>query len=216
MIAQPNGSMVSGQAGMNELHQGFYKLGQNVSSMEQTLDNLSTDLKDNNGSNQNYYTVPPVSQYPSSQQWQNYPGNPQSIPPNYLPYPYNLYYPYQYPNQTAPVQPNQIGPYESGQPGQFGQYGPNVNDRNQPNQPGQDQLNRQQTTDSQSNNSMGSMNSSQMNHSTQSGGFLNGNVLKLAFTFILVISLILGIVSVVGFISSLFKDNKSAQPGTNN
>lgn len=44
MVVQPNGSAVSSdQSNMKELHQGFYKLGQNITSMEQTLDNQRTD-----------------------------------------------------------------------------------------------------------------------------------------------------------------------------
>lgn len=68
MVMQPNGSSdSSGQSNinMNELHQSFYKLGQNVSSMEQTLDNLAKTVQESNVGPP-YYGIPPAYSYPQN------------------------------------------------------------------------------------------------------------------------------------------------------
>ena len=127
MVVQSNGSVTSsGQANMNQLHEGFYKLGQSVSSMEQTVDNMSRDINEANSGSQ-YYQVPPTAQYPGQLQQPYYYGYPQSVQPNY----------YQY-NPSNPNMPNQ------------GYQAPNPQSQTQPNQPGQNQMGQQPTQQTQS------------------------------------------------------------------
>lgn len=195
MVMQSNGSSVSsGQSNMNELHQGFYKLGQNVSSIEQTLDKLAKTVQESNAGTP-YYGMPPAVQYPGQPQTNYYPyGNPQNSTPNYYQHnPYNQYFPYG--NNPMPNAQGQFTQQEQNQSGQ------------------------QQMPSGQSSDLMGSMNSNMqmnqnvpMNHFSLSG-LLNVNTINMVFSLILIVSIILGIIAVIGFISSLFKPRKASQEG---
>ena len=161
MVMQQNGSAVSsGQSGMNELHQGFYKLGQDVSSMEKTLDDLASEIKEDQ----------PIGQNPVQTV---IPGYSNGYPQNMAPY-YSQYYP-AYPQYQSPITQT---------PSQSEQQS-NLNGTNQT-----------------------------MNHSSLSGKFLNANVVKVIFAAILIFSIIFGVISLVGFIGSLFKPEKSDGRGT--
>lgn len=94
---KPDGSVSpSGQGNVN-LHQEFYKLGQNVASMENTLEDLSKELKESQNTVQlqgpPYYPYGYLPNLPQNQ-WPN-------LPPNY-----NQYYPQVPGSQTVP-QPQQ-------------------------------------------------------------------------------------------------------------
>lgn len=98
-INDANSQIASNQSSMNELHQGFYKLGQNVSSMEQTVDSLSKTIQDNNSGTPNLYGPP--SSYAAPQPLQ-YPEQPQIT---YYPYGSQNYYQY---NPNLPNTNNQV------------------------------------------------------------------------------------------------------------
>lgn len=91
---QPDGSVSpSGQENVN-LHQEFYKLGKNVASMENTLEDLSKELKESQNTVQPqgpsyYYPYGYLPNLPQNQ-WPN-------LPPNY-----NQYYPQAPGSQSAP------------------------------------------------------------------------------------------------------------------
>lgn len=175
-IVQQNGSLIQPSPN-NQLNLDFYKLGQNMASMEQSLNDLSKSIAEN----QQYGSVP-YNPYVYPQ----YPGT------GYYPYsPYSQYqgqYPtYQLPNQN----------------GQSSSANGSMND-------GNNMTNGNGMTNS---NGMGNMNGMQMN-SNQLGNLLNAGNIKLVFTMILLASVVLAIVSVIGFISSLFKrgqHNNSAE-----
>lgn len=187
MVMQQNGSAVpAGQNGMNELHQGFYKLGQDVSSMEKTLDDLASEIKEDQSSGQNQ--IQTVIPYPN--------GYPQNMAPNY----YQYYPPYQYPSYQQYLNPaNQIQPNQN-------QTGPGAG------QQYQSPITQTPAQSNQQSNLQGTDQS--MNHSSMSGNFLNANVVKVIFIAILLFSIIFGVISLVGFISSLFKTEKSDGRGT--
>lgn len=89
MVSQSNGSGAStDQFNMNELHEGLYKLGQNISSMEQTLDNLSRSIASDAGT-QSYNGAT------------YYYGTPQDLPVQ----PQLNYYPYGYPQNYSQYNP---------------------------------------------------------------------------------------------------------------
>lgn len=182
MVVQPNGSVdSSGQSNMNDLHQEFYELGQNVESMQESLSKLSVEINNNQlpaqtGSNNTY----------------PYYGT-QNVPPNYYQYPYNPYQPYQ--GQTIP---GQINPQQN-QPGQ--------NQNNS--QTNQDSGNMNNMSGMTNMNGMTDMNGSQTNHNLSITGMLNANTLKTVFSLMLLGSIILAIIAIVGFIGSLFKTKEA-------
>ena len=188
MVMQQNGSVAStGQGSMNELHQGFYTLGQSVTAMEQTIDNLDRETRDTNAAGPQYYNAAPsAAQYPA-QQPSPYPyGYPQNLYPNY----------YQTPNSL-----NSLNSLNT----------PNLNSSAQGQQPVQQSGQTGQAADQTG--SMGSMQMSQdttMNNGGISGLF-NSKTMNLVFTLVLLVSIFLGIVAVVGFISSLFKGSSSQE-----
>jgi len=149
---QQNGAPVQGGSGMNELHRNFYRLGQNVSSMEQALDSLAKDVKESSQGSQ-YYGQQQVPQY----------------------YPYGYF-------QGPQTNYNQQG----------------LNQLNQPNQ----QLNQQPNT-----GPSGQVDPhASAGQAFSIGNILNEDTLKLVFTFILLGSIVLGVIALVGFVGSLFKD----------
>lgn len=170
-VVQSNGTTSSGAGNMNELHEEFYSLGQDIAGMEYLIDNMSKDLDTQT------QQLPPVTGVPY--------GYGQNLPPTYNQYnPYLAQNPYQGPyNQNY---------YSSGNGQQGiaqGQTADNQSQSGVTGQPGSSQANLHQ------------------NHNVPGNGFLNANTIKLIFSLVLIVSVIIAIVSMVGFIGSLFAEN---------
>lgn len=169
---QQNSQIVTSQGDMNKLHQSFYKLGQDIAAMEQSLEKISAGIRD--------------GQYPAPQ-------------------PYSYTYPYgvspynNYPNANFQYPANPFYPNQSGQTVQ----------PNQGHQPG----NGSNQNGTGSGNSGHSGTNGQMSHGISLGSMLNAELAKTLFTLMLLGSVVLAIVSVIGFLASLFKKDDQNRPG---